>query len=72
MDYTVHGVTKRQTQLRDFHLHFSSLPSIYYMYQKLLNLISTPRKKKHGKLFPSVKISHLKSEFREGVVKYVL
>ena len=70
MDYIVHGVTKSQTQLKDF--HFSSLPSICYMYQKLFNLISTPRKKKHGKLFPSVKINHLKNEFREGVVKYVL
>ena len=42
------------------------------MYQKMLNLISTPRKKKHEKLFPSVEISHFKNEFREGVVKYVL
>ena len=25
MDYTVHGVTKSQTQLRDFHFHFHSL-----------------------------------------------
>ena len=70
MDCTVHGVAKSRTQLSNFHFHFSSLPSIiYYMYQKLLNLISTPRKKKHGKLFPSVKISHLINEFREGVVK---
>ena len=38
----------------------------------MLNLISTPRKKKHEKLFPSVEISHFKNEFREGVVKYVL
>ena len=38
----------------------------------MLNLISTPKKEKHEKLFPSVEISHFKNEFREGVVKYVL
>ena len=28
MDYTVHGVTKSRTQLRDFHFHFSFRESL--------------------------------------------
>ena len=39
MDYIVHGVTKSQTRLSNFHLHYESM-SIFFLSSKILILIT--------------------------------
>ena len=73
MDCIVHGVTKSQTQLTDFHFHFQAYQVLSIICIRRCSTSSVlQNRKKHEKLFPSVEISHFKNEFREGVVKYVL